>query len=172
VLGLISVLCGITVPYLLQSIERARAMAAARYVAQQCGLARFQAVARSAIVAVRFLERDGEYEIEMFLDGNRNGVRTVDIASGVDVALTRPARLTALFAGARIGIAPELQLGNDPVALGPGGLLSFTPVGTATAGSIYVIGRDRSQYVVRVLGATARTRLQRFDPVARDWVAP
>ena len=164
------VLAGIAVSPLLAGLDRARGTAAARYVAQQCGAARFQAVARSAVVALRFRERGGEYEIEMFLDGNRNGVRTEEINRQID-ALIKPAeRLSHLFPGVRIGVAPELRIGKDPVTFGPSGLVSFSPLGTASSGSIYVLGKDRTQFAVRVLGATARTRLQRYDPIRGIWV--
>jgi hypothetical protein len=164
------VLLGVAVPSTLAGLDRARARGAARYLAQQCGAARLQAVARSAIVALRFRERAGEYEFEMFLDRNRNGVRTVDIDSGVDIRVKEPERLSTHFPGVRIGIDPALRIGTDPVRVGAGGLLSFTPLGTATAGSIYIVGKDRSQYAVRVLGATARTRLQRYDAGKGVWV--
>ncbi len=49
-------------------------------------------------------------------------------------------------------------------------LLSFSPVGTSTSGSIFIVGRDRAQFRVRVLGATARTRLQRYLPERDEWV--
>ena len=97
-------------------------------------------------------------------------MRTVDIDRGIDIRVTQPERLSTHFPGVRIGIAPELRIGTDPVRVGAGGLLSFTPLGTATAGSIYIVGKDRSQYAVRVLGATARTRLQRYDARRAVWV--
>jgi len=49
-------------------------------------------------------------------------------------------------------------------------LLSFTPVGTASSRTLYVRGRDGSQYAVRVLGATGRTRVLRYAPATRTWI--
>ena len=170
VVGLCAVLSAMAIPSILAGIDRARAAAAARYMAQQCGAARLQAVTRTAVVALRFRERQGEYEIEMFVDRNRNGVRTADIESGIDILVKPAERLSTSFPGVRIGIAPELGIGDDPVRVGASGLLSFTPLGTATAGSIYIVGKDRSQFAVRVLGATARTRLQQYDAARRVWV--
>jgi hypothetical protein len=34
------------------------------------------------------------------------------------------------------------------------------------------MGRDGSQYVVRVTGATARTRVLRYVPARDEWVDP
>ena len=104
----------------------------------------------------------------MFLDGNRNGVRTSDIASHVDQPLDEPASLPNLFAGVAIAVSGEL--GSDPVRIGSSNLLTFTPLGTATSGTIYVRGRDGSQFAIRVLGATGRVRVQRYLPRTRGWV--
>jgi len=145
-------------------------MAGARYVAQLCADARIRAIGRSAVVALRFEEYRGDILIQMFVDGNRNGIRSKDIAAGVDAPLGPAASLSVHFPTVRLGIAPDLGLGSDPVQIGPSNLLSFTPVGTATSGSIFIVGQDGTQFAVRVLGATARTRLQRFDRQTRTWM--
>ena len=153
---------------LTKGIDGARARAAARYLAHQCALARVKAAVGMRAVAIRFTERGDDYDIQMFVDGNRNGVLTVDIARGIDVKVTDPSRLGADFPGVRIGIIPELD--GRPVRLGGSMLLSFSPVGTATSGSIFVVGRDGAQFAIRVLGGTARTRLQRYLPERGAWV--
>jgi glutamate synthase domain-containing protein 3 len=59
--------------------------------------------------------------------------------------------------------------GSDPVKLGASNLLSFTPLGTSTSGSVFVRGRDGSQFAVRVLGATGRARVLRYVPHSGEW---
>lgn len=162
-------LCAVAVPQVLAGIDRSRATAAARYITQQCGAARFQAINRSANVALRFQEQGGEYTMQLFVDRNRNGVRTAEIAAHIDVPLTQPDSLGTNFPGVRIGLADGL--GDHPVRLGASGLLSFSPLGTATPGSIFIVGKDGTQFAVRVLGATARTRLERYDPGKRKWAS-
>jgi hypothetical protein len=56
------------------------------------------------------------------------------------------------------------------VQLGGSSLLSFTPSGTSTSGTIYILGRDGSQFAVRVLGVTGRVRLLRLDTASEEWV--
>jgi hypothetical protein len=46
----------------------------------------------------------------------------------------------------------------------------FTPRGTSTSGSVYVLGPDGTQWVVRVLGVTARARVLRRDRATGAWV--
>jgi len=95
-------------------------------------------------------------------------VRTSDITSGVDQPLGTPASLTDLFPGVAIAVSDEV--GGDPIRIGSSNLLSFTPLGTATSGSIYVRGRDGSQFFIRVLGVTGRVRVQRYVPRTGAWV--
>lgn len=168
-MGLIAVLSGMAIPHVLVGLDRSRTVAAAHYVKQQCGAARIQAIGRSASVALRFRQQGGDYVMQTFVDRNRNGVRGVDIDAGIDLPLGPPESLSLNFPGVRIGLAPGL--GRDPVKLGPSGLLSFSSIGTATPGSIFVVGKDGTQYAVRVLGATARTRLERYDADRKKWVS-
>jgi prepilin-type N-terminal cleavage/methylation domain-containing protein len=168
VTSLIAIVSAIAVPQWLASVDRARAAAAARYLASRMAMARSHAVMRSAHVALRFDEGRSDFTFRMFVDGNRNGVRTSDIASQADPPLGGPARLSDLFPGVAIAVSGEL--GSDPVRVGSSNLLSFTPLGTATSGSIYVRGRDGSQFAIRVLGATGRARVQRYVQRTRAWV--
>lgn len=104
----------------------------------------------------------------MFVDRNRNGVRTTDISAGIDVPVETTVRLGELYQGVAIAVAGAA--GSDPVRLGASNLLSFTPFGTSTSGSVFVRGRDGSQFAIRVLGATGRTRVQRYVPRTQAWV--
>ena len=167
VTALIAIVSAIAVPQSLVTLDRARASAAARYLASRMAMARSHAVLRSAHVALRFDEDPSGITFWMFVDGNRNGVRTGDIAADVDPPLDAPARLPDLFPGVNIAVSGDA--GSDPLRIGSSNLLSFTPLGAATPGSIYVRGRDGSQFAIRVLGATGRVRVQRYVPRTRTW---
>lgn len=168
VIVLSAVLAGIAVPQFLAALDRQRTWAAARYLAARMAMARTYAVTRSANVALRFSGDRGDVMFQMFLDDNYNGVRTLDIASRVDRPIDTPTRLSDLFPGVVIGTLTEI--GADAVKIGPTDLLSFTPLGTATPGTIYVRGRDGLQLAVRITGATARTRVLRYVPRTRLWI--
>lgn len=163
------VLCAVAVPHTLTTIERSRGLAAARYLAGRMALARAQAVSRSTTVGLRFVEGPQGIGISVFQDGNRNGVRAVDIDRQIDRPVDTTVTLADLFPGVEIGLTPQAP-GTDPVQLGGTNILSFTPHGTASSGSLYVRGRDGTQWVVRVLGATARCRLLRYAPASGEWV--
>ena len=123
---------------------------------------------RSSYVALRFEETASGIAFRMYLDGNGNGIRAADIAANVDPPLDSPMLLSDQFPG--VAIAVSGSAGSDPVRLGSTNILSFTPLGTSTTGSIYVRGREQSQYVVRILGTTGRTRIQRFVEQLGAWV--
>ena len=167
-IAFIVVLSAAALPQSLAAVDRIRAGAAARHLASRMATARAQAVMRSAYVAMRFEEGSSGVSFRMFADGNGNGVRTVDIDAGVDLPLDTSTLLSDHYPG--VAIAVSGSAGTDAVRLGASDLLSFTPLGTATPGSIYVRGRDGSQFVIRILGTTGRTRIQRYLEHSRTWI--
>ncbi len=158
-MGLLLVLLGTSVPAVLTTLDRTRAVGAARYIATRMALARSDAVARAATVALRFGDGADQASIAGFIDGNRNGVRTSDILSGGDPAWGAEVSVSAMFPG----VAVELPANSHP-------LYAFTPLGTSSSGTVVVRGRDGSRYGVRVLGATGRTRVLRYVPARDEWV--
>jgi Tfp pilus assembly protein FimT len=166
---LFCILAGISVPSLLTTVDRSRGAAAARYLASRVSLARAQAVGRSATVALRFVTDAQGVWFSVVQDGNGNGVLAQDIALNVDPIVEAPVLLSDLFPGTSIGLTPGSPA-MQAVVLGGTTIMSFTPTGTATSGSIYVRGRDGTQWVVRVLGVTARARVLRYVPVTDTWV--
>ena len=169
---MISILCvlmAIGVPEMLQAMRRPKAQAAARYLAARMVRARAQAAMRSATVALRFQSDTLGFAVAEYVDGNRNGVRTTDIASGTDRLLNPASHLSDLFPRVTIAFSQDGAT-LDPVQIGSTTLMSFTPQGTSTSGSIYVRGDDGSQFAIRVLGATGRIKILRYEAVSRTWV--
>ena len=174
--GLMAVLTGVTIPLVDHAIAEARVAAAARFLAGQCGLARAEAVKRSVRVGLRFQHAGDDYEFRMYRDGNGNGIRSHDIARGLDPPLGDVLRLGALFPGVAIGVTEPMPgiegsgpVGSDPVQLGVSNVLTYSPLGSATPGTIYVSARSGAPWAVRVLGDTGRTRVLRFDRKAQVW---
>jgi len=171
-------LSGISIPLLLAGRDSARAVSAARYVAARLQLARLEAVRRSACVGFRVdMSRSG-MPFGLYADGNGDGVRAVDIEAGADPALGSVEQLDQQFPGVVFGIDADVLsvdtgeplVPEDPIRIGRTDVLSFSPAGGASGGSLYVLGRSRQQYVVRVLGVTGRVRVMQFDFRTRQWV--
>jgi hypothetical protein len=165
--GLIAVVTAVAVPPALSALDGLRTASAARWMAARLASVRTQAVMRSAHVAVRFADAPSGITFATFVDGNANGVRNADIDASIDPPFESPIQLSSLFPG--VDIAVSGSAGIDPVRIGSTNLLSFTPTGTATPGSIYVRGRRGAQYAVRVLGTTGRVRVQRYVEGTRRW---
>jgi type II secretory pathway pseudopilin PulG len=168
----------IAIPLTANALDAERASMAARYLSGRISDARMEAVKRSTRVALRFEPLDGDYRFAEYLDGNGNGVRTADIAAGIDTELEPEQGLGDQFAGVRFGLQaglPDLDGqraagASDGVRIGSSRILTLGPDGTATSGTLYLHSR-RAQFAVRILGATGRVRVLRFDPGGQQWVS-
>jgi prepilin-type N-terminal cleavage/methylation domain-containing protein len=174
---------GIAIPMFGDALDEMRTMSAARYVAARINAARVDAVRHSRSTALRFEPfdaTDGEgsrdYSFVPVADGNGNGVRSADIRDGIDTVTGPAERLRDKFPRVRFELMPGLPdaddeggTGEDGVRIGSGRILTMSLDGTATSGTLYIRGR-RSQYAVRVLGVTGRTRLLHYQPHDRTWM--
>lgn len=165
---MVAVIAAAAIPQSMSSVDRARTKGAARHLAARVALARMEAVKRSAYVALRFEGAGSAISFAMYVDGNRNGVRTRDIDRGVDRRIDPRVRLSELFPGVGYALAASAG-GGEALRIGASRLLSISPLGTATSGTIYVRGRDGAQFAVRIAGATGRTRVMRFDSHTGRW---
>jgi hypothetical protein len=176
-LALTTVLVGMAVPMTGGALDEIRTASAARYLAARIVNGRMDAIKRSTAVALRFEPMAPDYTFTPYADGNANGVRTADISSGIDPALGAPRRLRDEFAGVQFGLMTGLPdadgartASTDGVRIGVARILTMSPDGTATSGTLYVRGRQ-AQYAVRVLGGTGRTRVLKYDMGARKWIS-
>jgi len=159
------------------AIDEMRTAAAARYIGGTIGAARLDAVRRSSSVALRFEPVGDDYTFAVYEDGNGNGVRTVEIRSGVDRSVGATERLGDKFPGVRFQLTPGTPDADgtvtgetDGVRIGTSRLLTLTADGTASSGTLYVRGR-KGQYAVRILGATGRTRVLQYRAEDRTWLS-
>lgn len=174
-LAVASVLAGMSVPVSRAALDELQTAAAARHVAGLVLNARMDALKRARSVGFRFQPEGADYAFRTFVDGNGNGLRTTDIRSGTDAPIGATQRLGDNFAGVRFGLRAGLPdadgaraTSTDGVRIGSARILATGPDGTATSGTLYVQGR-RAQYAVRVLGATARTRVLKFNAGTGTW---
>jgi hypothetical protein len=177
VVSLVTMMCGMAVPPVLNLAESMRAAGAVRYASTQLQRARMEAVTRSADVAVRFSDVPGGYAFAVYVDGNGNGVLSADIVKGVDWRLGPVQRLPENFSGVEFGTLPGLPPvdpggappGADPIRLGASNAVTFTARGTSSTGSVYILGRGRRQMVIRIYGDTGKTRVLAFDERMHRW---
>lgn len=176
-IAVMAIVAGAAIPFAHTRVERSRTSAAASYVAGRMAISRFEAVKRSAFVAIRFIESGGQYWLRAYVDGNANGVLSSDIASNIDQPITSDERLDYHFAGVTFGIQSNVTSldpgqpfdASDPIQIGASTLLSFNPNGSSTSGTVFIRGQGANQFAVRILGATGRTRIFEFDFRSGRW---
>jgi type II secretory pathway pseudopilin PulG len=170
-------LTALSLPQLSTGLDDHRAAGAARYLATRLQRTRMEAIERSAAIGMRFVRVGASYAYAEFVDSNHNGLLTREIDSGVDRPLRPAERLSDQFIGVDFGTLPNLPPidaggtapGSDPVRLGRSDIATFTPLGNATTGTLYILGRGGAQYAVRIFGETGKTRLLKFDRRAARW---
>lgn len=175
--GVAAVIAAIAVPAVHATRDRDAARMAARYLANRLQVVRLEALKRNVTVAMRFdpveVGRFGPY-----VDGDADGVRQIDIDEGLDQALAVEGLLTDVFDSVTFRIPRDvpdpdgsgtLTSGSDPLRIGSSNFLSFSPIGSATSGTIYLAAADGPQMAVRVMGATGRMRVLWFDPASQQW---
>jgi hypothetical protein len=174
---LVVLLMAMSVAGVARELEQYRTVGAVRYVATRLQRARMDAVAHGANAAMRFTAAGPGYAYAVYGDGNGDGVRSADIENGVDPQLLPRERLSDQFPGVDFGALPRLPAvdgsstprGSDPVRLGSARMASFTPLGTSSSGSLYILGPHETQFVIRLYGETGKTRILRFNLTTRQW---
>jgi type II secretory pathway pseudopilin PulG len=177
VTGLITTIAAIATPAMLVQVDESRTLGAVRYMSTRLHQTRMEAVARSANTAMRFVPVGESYGYAVYVDGNGDGVRTRDIQRGMDRLIHEQEILPNQFQGVDFGALPGLPAvdppapppGTDPIRLGAANMVTFTAMGTSTAGSLYLRGRRDTQYVIRIFGDTGKIRTLQFDPKTRTW---
>lgn len=151
---------------------------AARLLMHELQTIAYQARFEGRALAVLLTQpADGEAMLQVYADGNGNGVRVKEVTAGVDPAVGPPRR--AFPEGrARLAIVHDvpntdqqgvLAAGEAPVRFGIAPYIAFSPRRTGTSGSIYIAGPSGLQYAIRVLGTTGRLRLLCVDIPNWHW---
>jgi len=175
ILAIVSCLCGVGLPILVHATDARRVRDAAGLLAGQFRMARQQAVMTGRHTAVVFEEAAGDIGWRMCEDRDRDGVSREDIAAGLDRCEEPMQLLSVRFPHVRVGYAPGVpsftgEAGVAPLRFGVARMAVFTPAGTASAGTVTLLGEGGHQFMVRVAGVTGRTRVLRFDSGRRAWL--
>jgi type II secretory pathway pseudopilin PulG len=162
---------------------RLRAALSVRSAAAQASVAFLQArayaIARGRSVGIKFRKNGDRHEWALYVDGNGNGIRTVDIQRGVDRPLgiafpwDRNDVMPGILKGSRVPDPGDpgraLDHLDDPIRFNSSDICSFSPLGESTPGSVYLWdGHDRMA-VVRVFGRTAKVRTLYYRRGDRVW---
>jgi len=178
--AVLSALAAIGVPPLLDASGDLRVRMAAQELVGALRGARGFAIRHDANVGVKFREVDGFLTYALYRDGDGDGVLTRDIAAGVDPQVQAPHRLSSLGAGVGFGFPPgppardpgdprRFLVPGDPIRFNQSDLASYSSIGGATPGSLYLTDGRKRLVVVRVLGRTGRVRVLTYDFRKQVW---
>jgi Tfp pilus assembly protein FimT len=176
--GLSLVMAAVAVPVVGATLEREHVMVGTQYLAASVQRARLESLKRATAVAVRLEVLDGRAAVQLFADGNGNGVLQRDIDRRIDRPLAgrewldehaREVSLRINQPVTDVAGAAALAAGDDPLRIGNTSLVSFSPLGSSSSGTLYVAGRRGPQMAIRIYGATGRVRVLMFDAQARQW---
>lgn len=143
--------------------------------------AKYRAIRHSRNVAVKFrTDEDGRVTFALYRDGDLDGVRNADIESGVDPEIQPPRPVAFLSRRIRFGFPPgeaprhpgsgdRLDRLDDPIRFNNSDLASFSSLGTATPGTVYLTDGKRHLAAVRVLHRTGKVTVLVYEPSTETW---
>ena len=176
-LALLLVLLQAAAPIYARWTERLRLRGAARHLALRVTGLRVAAAAARRTHGMVFNDapQDGDLEWRLAEDGDGDGLRRGDLASGVDRYLSSAVRLDVAFPGVLAGLPPTVgppggaSAGRGGVAFGRSRILAASPAGSASPGSLYLRNRNGESVALRVYGPTGRLTLWWWAPEEARW---
>lgn len=141
-------------------------------------VARLAALRSGRETAVRIETFPGGYRLGIYRDGNGNGVRNKEIASGKDPSAPgshgwdRGDVTISILKNVPVPdpSEPSKKLDpSDPVRFNSSNLCSFSPLGECTPGSLYLSDGRSRMAVVRVYNRTGRIRVLYYKAGSPRW---
>jgi len=161
-------------------VNDAHTAAAAREFAVLFQALRWKSVSENRNVGLFFEKPANDWLWWVVRDGNGNGLRSAEVRNGTDIKSSGPHRLETAHRGVRLGfpagqavpaIPPQrgILATNDPIRFGRSDLISFSPRGRSSSGTLFVTDGRHRLYGVRLYGATTRIRVWRWDDREMRW---
>jgi hypothetical protein len=180
VLCILGLVFAMSVPALSEILAQESLGTAAREVAAILTAARARAVFQGAEVGVKWVANAGDLVLSVFQDGNGDGVTTADIQKGVDRLVAGPYWLGSRYPGVTFSFVPGMNgadpgdapIGDlsDPIRFGKSNICSFSPVGHASPGTVYLSNRKSRQAAVRVSPTTAKIQIWTWHGKKLKWI--
>lgn len=135
---------------------------------------RWRAISEGAYAGAVITQQGGSYVASVYLDGNNNGIRLQDIADGADASFHDPMLLQRAMKDVEAGYLSEpvpqipprtgmIPDTSDPIRFGHSNIISFSPRGDSSSGTLYLVCHSQKEmYALVLYGATARLTLWRY----------
>lgn len=176
VVAILGLLLLVTVPAFASINRRMALRAATADLRALFHETRSRAIATSRNHGLKFSEIGGVWHLAVYEDGDGDGVRNDDIKKNIDRLLEPPRVVFRESRAISIGLLKNKSIKDpdgdpltQPIAFNASTICSFSPIGAATPGSIYLTDK-KDLWCVRVYGATARIRVLRYDASKKRWI--
>jgi prepilin-type N-terminal cleavage/methylation domain-containing protein len=181
VLAIVAIAVAVTLPAAAQLRDAGRAAAGARVMASLLSSQRWKSTTTGRTTGFQFRKIGADWTWREVADGNGNGLRSAEIARGVDIVLGGDRSLGERVDHVTLGFPPggtfpeappgtsRLQLGDDPVRFGRSDLISFSALGASSSGTLYVTDGHRGLYAIVLFGPSTRLRVWRWNPEELRW---
>ena len=161
-------------------VADAHTASAAREFAVLFQALRWKSVNENRNIGLFFEQAGGTWQWWEVRDGNGNGLRSAEVRNGTDVKSSGPHRIETTHRGVRLGflsgqtvsaIPPQngALVANDPVHFGRSDLISFSPRGRSSSGTLFITDGRHRLYGVRLYGASTRIRVWLWDDREMQW---
>ncbi len=146
--------------------EKSASEALVRTVQAATSEARGRSIGEGVKYGIAFKEESDRVYITIYKDDDFDGITKEDIEKSIDKPISLPELLTkenaqiAIPEGVEKDPSGKNLSGNDPIMFGKGDILTFSPKGTATPGTLYIKeGSGGDGWAIRVTGIDGRIRV-------------
>ncbi len=181
VLTIIVLILSVSMPYIAGMGSRGKVRAATREITALFRAARYEAVSKKRYIGFEFFKKEDGYHFRKIQDGNSNGIRKSDIKKGIDTPLIEDMQIKnrygnidfSILLGKSVRKIPPgkgvLENPEDPIKFGISDIISFSPSGHSSSGSIYISDGLSCMMGIVVFGATVRIRVWNYDYELNKW---
>ena len=180
VLAILGLVFALGLPPFTDLLAEEGLQAAAREVSTIFTAARGRAVFQGADVGVKWTSGGGDLVLSAYQDGNGNGVTTLDIKKGIDRLVAGPHWMHGKYPGITFSFVPGFNgldpggapIGSltDPLRFGKSDICTFSPLGKASPGSVYLSNSRNRQAAVRVTPANAKIQIFTWHGKTLKWI--
>jgi hypothetical protein len=173
---MLALVAGLALPALGNLLSRRSLDASVARLAGEIARIRQDAITMRRQVGMVFTRSTEGDLYTVYVDGGRRGIRTAEIASGLDLPLRGPFAIDTALDGVRLGIPGPVPIpripparglllpGTDPVRFGRADIISFSPIGESSSGTLYLTDRRGELRALVVYGRSGRIRVWTYSP--------
>lgn len=179
VLAVVGCCAMLSIPAAAEISRQLTMRAACNEIAAVFTRARSLAVFERRDVGIKWTSVGGDVTFAIYQDMNGNGVLSEEIRKGIDVLVEGPVSMKRRYPGIDFSFLPGFAAPDpngdritnlsDPIKFGAGDICTFSPLGDASPGSVYLSNGRNRQGLVRISPTTARIQIFEWESGRKAW---